>query len=260
MAEKLGPFLDIDRHLAKAALTGRDALKNRINLVGVELEGGWTKLQGELKPARDGSVFQHGFNPLDANITARLKHVGEIPLPPLSVREFPTTMKLYYPHYVDQSCGMHVHLSTTKAFAYQRLMINRPYSYPGTIIEYIKRWAVREKLELKHPIWSRLRGESEYCQHLFQADEQAKTANKDFDHHRPGHRYTVVHFCWGRYKTVECRLLPMMQDAEQGVRAVQEVINITNAFLAASKEREPRLRSSVVEEADDYIVERRSYA
>lgn len=257
-AEKFGPFLNIDKHLGFKP-DGTPKAKNRINLLGVELEGGWNKLVGDLKPLRDGSVFQHGFNPNHSDKTRLLKHIGEIPLPPLSLREFPQTMKLYYPSYVDGSCGMHVHLSTLKAFAYQRLMINKPFSYPATIVEYIKRWATAEKLPKDHPIWPRLGGLNEYCQHLFQADEQAKTANKDFDHHRNGHRYTVISYCWSRYKTVECRLLPMMEDPDQGVRAVQEIANITNAFLAASKEREPRLRTVVRESEDDYVEERRSY-
>lgn len=250
--EPLGPALDIDRYLERN-------IKNRINLVGVELEGGWNKLPGEYHIQRDGSV-RFGAAGDDLAKIALIKHVGEIPLPPLSTKEFPSVMKLYYPSYVNATCGMHVHLSTNKAFAYQRLMVNKPYSYPGTIVEYMTRWAKREAgLNKAHPIWARLAGKNEYCQHVFHADEQTKTSSKDFDHHRPGHRYTVISYCWGRYKTLECRLLPMMDTAEQGVRAVQEIVNITNAFLAASREREPRLKATVTDGDDIHVSERRSY-
>jgi hypothetical protein len=250
MSEKFGPPLNIDSYLGRS--------KNRINLVGVELEGGWNERPHGRIPDRDSSVQ---FNLVDDDLTkiALITQIGEIPLPPLSVKEFPATMKIYYPNYVNKTCGMHVHLSTLKAFSYQRLMVNKPYSYPATIVEYIKRWAVAEKLPTKHPIWERLAGKCEYCQHVFQAEEQAKAASKDFDHHRNGHRYTVVGYCWSRYKTLECRLLPMFTTYDQGVRAVQEVINITNAFLAASKDREPTRR--VVIQDDEYgdIQERRTY-
>jgi len=248
--EKLGPPLNIDSFLGKA--------KNRIYLVGVELEGGWAKIPGGMEPHRDGSI-KLGVEGDDPAKIATMTAVGEIPLPPLSVQAFPATMKLYYPSIVNASCGMHVHLSTSKAFSYQRLMINNPYSYPATIIEYVKRWATTEKLPKTHPIWPRLAGKNEFCQHVFQAEEQVKTANKDFDHHRPGHRYTVIGYCWSRLKTVECRLLPMMADADLGVRAVQEIINITNAFLTASKEREPRLRSHIKDDGDTETNERRSF-
>lgn len=247
--EKFGPPLNIDAFLGRA--------KNRINLVGVELEGFWFRVPHGRQPDRDTSVrFVDGDDP---NTTALVTCAGEIPLPPLSVSAFPATMKLYYPSYVNGTCGMHVHLSTNKAFSYQRLMINKPYSYPATVVEYVKRWAAREKLDAKHPLWGRLKGENEYCQHVFHADEQVKSANKDYDHHRNGHRYTVIGYCWSRYKTLECRLLPMMKDYEQGVRAVQEVINITNAFLAASKDREPKQRITIGEDAYGDVSERRSY-
>jgi hypothetical protein len=250
-AEPLGPFLDIDHVLGKA--------KNRINLVGVELEGGWKKLpKGNLVPVRDGSInFACRTDPVE--IVELLTHIGEIPLPPLGVKEFPPILKLYYPTYVNATCGMHVHLSTMKTFAYQRLMTNAPFSYPGTIVEYMKRWATAQKLDAKHPIWHRLAGRNEYCQHVFQAEEQVTKASKDFDHHRSGHRYTVVGFCWSRLKTLECRLLPMMDTAEKAVSAVQEIINITNAFLAASRERELKLRSKVIDSEDIEIEERHNY-
>jgi hypothetical protein len=249
--EQLGPPLNIDKYL--------DNAKDRINLIGVELEGGWFKLPGDMVPQRDGSIH-FGIKGDDPEKVAKIGYIGEIPLPPLPRKELPATLKLYYPSYVNQTCGMHVHLSTTKAFAYQRLMVNKPFSYPGTIVEYMMRWAVEENLPKKHPIWDRLAGKSEYCQHVYQAKEQAKTANKDFDHHRPGHRYTVIHFCWGRFKTLECRLLPMMDTADQAMRAVNRIVSITNAFLAASKEREPRLRTSVVADDNDAnIEERKSY-
>lgn len=257
--EKLGLPLNVDRELARVALEGKRKLKNRVHLVGVELEGGWIQLPGNVEPQRDASVFRHGFKPEDIEKTKLLQKVGEIPLEPLSPKTFPATFMLFYPDYVDQSCGMHVHLSLKRPFIYQRLMVNHPYSYPATIVRYIERWALTEQLPADHPIWSRLANQNEYCQHIFHADEQVRTSAKDFDHHREGHRYTVVSFCWSRYKTVECRLLPMMQTAAQGVRAVQEVINITNAFLAASVEKEPFHRSAVVESDDVEMAEHRVY-
>lgn len=257
--EKLGPPLNIDRELARVELDGKRRLKNRVYLVGVELEGGWIRLPGDMEPQRDASVFRSGFKAEDAARTQLIRKIGEIPLEPLSPKAFPATFMLFYPDYVDASCGMHVHLSMKRPFTYQRLMVNHPYSYPATIVRYIEQWAMKEGLPVEHPIWPRLAGKNEYCQHVFHADEQVRTSAKDFDHHREGHRYTVISFCWSRYKTVECRLLPMMQTAAQGVRAVQEVINITNAFLAATKDKEPIHQAAVLDSEDIEIAERRAY-
>jgi hypothetical protein len=248
-AEKFGAVLDIDRFLGKS--------KDRLLLVGVELEGGWPELpDGAVRPERDGSVS------LEATLIAakKVKYVGEIPLPPESTKEFSATMRKYYPAAVNRTCGMHVHMSTKTPFLYQKLMVNKPYSYPATVVEYIRRWAKAEGLPSAHPLWDRLSGKCEYCQHVFQAAEQVKTATKDFDHHRPGHRYTVVSYHWSRYQTVECRLLPMMETPDQGIRAVQQVIDITNAWLAANSDREPSRKIAVLDDGrDGVIVERQSW-
>lgn len=246
MAEKLGPYLNIDKYIGKA--------KDRINKVGVELEGGWKTAPNGRAPDRDGSVHLGPGD--DPQKVLQIAHIGEIPLPALGMKEWPAAMKLYYPFLVNHTCGMHVHLSTKGEFAYQRLMVNRPFSFPATVVEYISRWAVKEKLPPHHPIWPRLKGENEFCQHVFQAEEQVKTINKDFDHHRVGHRYSVIGYCWSRWKTLECRLLPMMDTPAQGIRAVQAVIDITNGFLAASKEKEQK-HITAVSDSDDYCPEER---
>lgn len=249
--EKFGPPMNIDRYLGRA--------KNKVAAVGVELEGGWKTLPaGNVRPIRDGSIV---FRPGEHVKVMELQHVGEIPLPPLTVEKLPDVLQLYYPYYVNKTCGMHVHMSFRTPFSYQRLMVNQPYSFPATIVEYIKRWAEREKLPNTHPIWERLEGKCEYCQHIFHAEEQAKSSNKDFDHHRHGHRYTVIGYCWGRYKTVECRLLPMMETKEQATRAVMEVVNITNAFLdSIAGYREQKKSAKIIESEDDAVVlERRGW-
>ena len=183
--------------------------------------------------------------------------LGEIASPPLDLTTFPTWMKAFYPQKVNGTCGMHVHLSFRTALTYQRLMTP---TYPSTIVAYIRQWAEGEKLAKKHPIWPRLRGECEYCQHVYQADEQSSTGGKDYDHHRVGHRYTVVNYCYNRHSTVECRLLPMFDTPEQAVKAVREIIDITNAYLLATGRREERIGGKAVVEKDEERETRRVYA
>lgn len=245
--EKLGPPLNIDKYLGKA--------KNRIHQVGIELEGGWKTLAGgTVRPEHDGSV-KFGAHPDKYSI----QYLGEVASPALPPKEYPEWMRLYYPTHVNETCGMHVHVSTITAFAYQRLMVNKPHSFPATMIEYIRRWAEAEKLPKGHTIWPRLENKNEFCQHTFQAEDQCKASSKDYDHHRPGHRYSVIAYRWGTTRTLECRLLPMMETADQGVRAVAEVIRITNAFLAATAAREPKKRIVVMDDDQGVVEERRSY-
>lgn len=281
--------LNIDSILGKT--------KNLITMIGVELEGLWTSVPHGTTVIRDGSVrglrapdgipvVEVGA-PGNANqdqinrhaerirragetanaarlraavelgalpTTTRPAQVGEIPSPVMPPSELGVWMRRYYPQVVNESCGLHVHMSFEKALLYQRLMVP---AYQATILDYVTRWAKQEKLPSSHPLWSRLRGESIYCQHKFWPDHQVTTRGKDHDQRREGHRYTVINFCYQTNGTVECRLLPMMDTAEQGIRAVQLILDITNAFLMRGKYQEPKLRAETVAQDDPIHITRR---
>lgn len=242
MGEKLGTPVTLK-------VGGR--VRNRVNMVGIELEGGWTKLPRGCRVIRDGSVL---FNRPGDTPISDLKGVGEVPSAPLMMDEWEKWLRLYYPQHVNETCGMHVHLSFKNALAYSRTMDS---SYPATILAYVTEWAKREKLDAAHPLWPRLEGKSEYCQHIYDADIQILKTSKEYDHHREGHRYTVVNYSWGRHNTVECRLLPMMATADVAVSAIQEVINITNSYLAATAKRSGRLEGAVEGDGEPDIEVRR---
>lgn len=210
--------------------------KNRINRIGIELEGGWHKLRPGTRLTHDGSVQLSVEQQLMC--AANGGGIGELPSPPLDMGSWVPWIKTFYPHEVNASCGMHVHLSFQTALTYQRLMSP---AYPATIIAYVTKWAKERKLDKEHPIWPRLNGQSQYCQHRFWADDQVNRS-KDHDRHRPGNRYTVVNYCYSAHSTLECRLLPMMSDVDGAIDAIQNVLNITNAFLVATKGREEKVR------------------
>lgn len=226
--------LDIDK--------ARQRARNRIYRVGLELEGGWNKLPAGTRLVHDGSV----------RFAIPINHVGEMPSPVLDVvKDSPTFWQTWlrtnYPHHVNETCGLHVHLSFKTAFAYNRLMTAQ---YPATVVEEFKKWAKAEALSGEHPIWSRLMDKSRFCQHTFDADRQVINRDKDHNQERNGHRYTVINYCYSRYSTIECRLLPMMGNIDQAIRAVQELLDVTNAFLLALPiGRE--VKQKVSHEADD---------
>lgn len=258
--QPLPPHVEIDKYLGKS--------KQRVHRIGIELEGGWTKLPEGVRLTHDGSVriqnpelttmqheaylelnrmyrngrlnptqlmeFQHLHNL--ANGSGGMS-VGELPSPPIEVEALSAWMKIHYPQKVNGTCGMHMHMSFKYPLHYQRLMVPE---YQSTILEYVKRWAKKENLDAKHPIWERLGGSSRYCQHKFYADLQARRkGDKGHDQNTPGHRYTVINYAYGRFQTVECRLLPMFEDVTQSIQALEEVLNITNGFLRSQVKKEP---------------------
>jgi hypothetical protein len=281
--DKVKP-INIDEFLA------RDRLRNRIYQVGVELEGGWTKLAPEVRLVHDGSVrvsafpaekeaelnrlggfvrsytataeqqerFQKLYTEQQAVLT-KLR-VGELPSPILSVKSsdpmfWKEWVRKFYPSHVNETCGLHVHMSFQRALTYQRCM---DPTYSKTILEYVSRWARKRDLPADHPIWPRLEGKCEYCQHTFHAEAQAKEAvkrNTAADHHRPGNRYSVVNYCWEQHHTFEVRLLPMFDSSERATDAIQEILNITNAYLLATRKKEDKIVSSVIIEPGEARTE-----
>ena len=203
--------------------------KNRVAKVGVELEGAWTKLPLGAKLEIDNSVYK-------GTRIAGYQY-GELPSGPMLPAAIPRFLKKYYPSAVDHTCGLHVHMSFDSLLRYAWLMSPR---YPKTMVKYLSEWAKKEGFPADHHIWDRLSGKSIYCQDKFWPDEQVNYLLKDHDQKRHGHRYTIVNYC-GRYKTVEIRVLPMMSIVAQAIRAVNMVIDITNACLVLLSEKERKL-------------------
>jgi len=228
--------LNLDRYLGK--------VKNRVSRVGIELEGGWVTIPNGRNIVGDGSVFRHLTSAQKFEmVERRIALKGELPSEIMLPGHMSAWIKKYYPAYVNESCGLHVHMSFTNLQMYAALMVQE---YPTTVVAYLTKWAQQEEFDPKHPIWSRLQGDNEYCQHKFWPHLQVKDNHKDYDHNRVGCRYTHIAYRHGTHKTIECRLLPMFDDAKQSVRAVRYVIDITNASLVVlRRKREEKIRESL---------------
>lgn len=221
--------LDIDEILA------RPVKKNFIYRVGVELEGGWTKVPEGVQLASDGSV--QGLNLSLEEVTAkkRLK-TGELQSEPMEIRKVAPWMEQSYPSHVNESCGLHVHVSFKSALFYMWLMTPQ---FPATVQEYLRRWGKEAGLKSSHRLFSRLRGENTYCRDEFHADGQASKTKKSYNHEGAS-RYTIINYPYGLHGTLECRVLPMFEDHVSGVKAVQAFIDITNACIQKTAQREEK--------------------
>lgn len=223
--------------LALQSYLGR--VKNRVETVGVELEGVWRRdISRPIE--RDGSLFG-GKNYIEDPKTGGQLRVGEIGLGPLHPAGVPAVMHQEYPILVNNTCGMHVHMGFRSLRHYQLLMVPE---FPATVIAYLREWAEREQLPISHPIWERLSGKSEYCTFDFWPDAQTRKKEKSY-RRDPGHRYTAIHYC-GRFNTIECRVLPMFKTPTLGARAVLALVDIVNACLfVLGREREPSMETAV---------------
>jgi hypothetical protein len=251
----------------------RVGIKNRIHRVGVELEGAWTKPPAGMRREhiiRDGSLEFPDLRVERVPLEQRLRNpafivenapaprmpdvlVGEIPSPVLEVGTYADWMLKHYPQHVNETCGLHAHVSFFFKLNYMRLMTPEFTPY---VVKGLLEWAEEEKLPKAHPIWPRLlRKDHRHCAHIYLGDNQVRQVGKDFNSRgKPHSRYTALNYCWsadpegmGKGRgTVECRLLPMMETAEQAVRGVGEFFSLTNKFLAKMRAREPRKEAKVI--------------
>lgn len=264
--------------MSKDLLNG---IRNRIALVGIELEGGWNRDPGT-SIIRDGSVEFHRSDarpprpmrsangtivlvdensgrivePMATPATAAAARyptaIGEVvsPRPPnaLTVHNYAVWMRKVYPQMVNETCGLHVHVSFAHRLNYSRLIT--PDLTPF-VVEQLAQWGRAECIPADHMLWARLNPDHpwtrQHCAHLFLGDNQVKVVKKEYNSRGTPHsRYTFINYCEAQHHTVEYRGLPMFgrpegvtgEDIEQAVRAVSTVLTATNKFLSKIRQRE----------------------
>jgi hypothetical protein len=250
----LGPPVELEPYFA----TRRP--HRRIQSIGIELEGGWLRTRNaSVRP--DTSVRFLQMGPPNVWCPRILKErdetgkrvyfkaeefqaptiTGEIVSTPLAPDRFEPWFRMHYPHYVNHTCGLHVHMGISTLYAYQRLTVPL---YPLCLVWYLHEWKRRlgkRITQRAHDNFSlRLIGGRPHCRLHHFPDWQAHKQTKDY--HLPveegppahPHRYTVVNYCHRRLGTLECRVLPMFEQIDVAVEAVQEVMRITAAFLRAT--------------------------
>lgn len=244
----------------------RRKVRNQVHRIGVELEGGWDSLPTGVRLVSDGSVrfnepsfvppegyrrvtdWQDNVSFMNAqgdvirppvtNYTPP-RHVGELPSSPMPPDALDAWMRTFYPHHVNESCGMHLHMSFQSALTYQRLM---DVNFPATVLAYMGKWGLTRGLPSTHALFARINGSNSYCRNEFHADAQSRATRKG------GDRYTVINYCYGLHQTLECRLLPMMDDVEMAIAALRELILITNTYLLAARKREEKIKATYAAE------------
>jgi hypothetical protein len=229
-----------------------------IALVGIELEGLWTsKCQDRIRDSgarlnwqNDGSVEleredttgetypegylkQYGLKSLNGGVITRLPtyggwaHRGEaVSLPLTATPEIISKwLESAYPAAVNQTCGLHMHVSFTTLGFYYRTVSQ---AYFDAVYGHFEAWGKERGVKNKS-FWKRLNGENSFCRKLFVPDKQVWHTGKGND------RYCGVNYCYSRYKTIEIRLLPMFKSCELAISAVNDFIAFTNKFLVSSR-------------------------
>lgn len=213
----------------------------KINRVGIELEGAWHR-DNTPKLKDDGSVKELSCD-CEPRLSIKLGEKSSRPLLPVS-KSIQTFVETNYPHHVNYSCGMHVHVSLLRDSDYARLAEVAFHEYFKT---ELKAWGTRADIK-NEEFWKRLNGENDFCKDSFRAPGQMWLTSKN-------NRYTQLNYCYsverrkcvtdgcpGRYqsycrihspgKTLEIRVLPMFKQRSVAIRAIETVLIIISNYLA----------------------------
>lgn len=221
-------------------------MSSSINLIGIELEGGWDSAPGGAKG--DGSVGGDCYCKGKAGSSCCLYHnkgrdcedcegcdngesceysnmyTGELASNARSPKQNIKWLKNHYPDYVDGSCGMHFHVSFNEYWKYQYLASDRKFrKYFGLKLRQLynhilKRFGEKEAKKLAYRAFE----DHYYCRMNWVGVEQLLGKTSE--------RYVAVNFCaYANHGTVEFRILPMFDSPRVSAFAI--------LFLIAAIER-----------------------
>ena len=249
-----------------------DGVVNRVALVGLELEGGWDAPVDGHKIIHDGSVkFEDPYTDIITDPVSGRKtlvaradpkpfprhNVGEIVSGKLPVEEVEGWLRKCYPQHVNETCGLHVHMSFHHKLNYSRLIVPE---FTNHVVNELRHFGKREGVPEGSMFWNRLNPEHpwtrHHCMHRFLGDKQVLMKKKDYNSRGTDYsRYTFINYPYGQnLPTVECRGLPMFgaagrltatEDVELAIKAVMAVITATNRFLSKVRLREKKINVSV---------------
>ncbi len=186
----------------------------RINAIGIELEQGWKK-------QRDDLTEDIGIRLGDFKNSACC---GELVSKPIdSLDKAITWLRENYGDETQEMCSMHLHLSFKDLDTYVALM--NP-AFKDYFLAHMKHFGETYPINNEH-FWSRLEDKNKFCKNRIDHNQIFETKKV----HNDNGRYTVLNFCFGRFKTIESRLLPTFISVDTAVAALEATVEAFESYL-----------------------------
>jgi hypothetical protein len=219
----------------------------RIDRIGVELEGAWNYDPDYYSHANASGERANMGEDCSVRCEGEVISGGELRSAPSTWEGIRSLMSTCYPDVVDSSCGMHVHISLKSKLDYCRLMARPFYDF---FLREITYWA-SNNVRAGSRFWNRLEGTSYAQADIFEPEMGVYGGEAD--------RYAFLNFnAYGRFGTLEIRLLPMFNDSRVAIKAVRETLEIVERYLR-SQPRETAKRRTLHVPAPGRQTERAVY-
>ena len=136
--------------------------------------------------------------------------------------------------WTDDTCGIHVHVSTNNALAFQKLCDLEFYTkFRKDVWRFMHNGLFSE--ETLEQFRDRFNGESQYCKSGFNPDKSINGGMREFQtcYTSTNGRYNDMNFdSYHKFGTVECRLFPSSSSHDEVINMVEWFVNFTNHYLA----------------------------
>lgn len=195
-----------------------------IDMIGVEIEGGWDA-PPKVDLQQDESItLRNGTCPF----------IGEVQSEPGNFETVSKFIDENCPDYVDPSCGFHIHVSLKSTNFYLALTDKAFHDF---FKKKAKEWATDQGLKPTHRFFKRLVGENKHCRDIFRPEEQIACRTKNDARAHIGSipedqiRRTQLNYCYGIHRTIENRLFPCDTNPALLKSGVKMYIDTIEEFL-----------------------------
>lgn len=201
---------------------------SRINLVGLEVEGGW---DGEVckRPFTSKIIPDHSIdgrtyasdNPLTCT------HVGEVvslPLLPES-GNIEQWITIHWPQHTNNTCGFHIHTSYASMKDYAALTTKH---FLTKLIEAIIEKGKALNLPPTHYLFKRMGGNNPFSQFNFDASNQIRMKAKAVGDRL---RYGMINCSWNIHGTIEFRGYPTFETPQLALAFTKLYLDFIEDYL-----------------------------
>jgi len=181
----------------------------KINLVGLEVEGGWDGSPCKRPFATTKIIPDHSIDgrTLISDNPLTCTHIGEIvslPMPALRAATDPW-IDTHWPQHANNTCGFHIHTSYASMKDYAALTTKH---FLTKLVEVIIEKGKTLNLPTTHYLFKRMVGNNPFTMYNFDASNQLRIKQKSVGDRL---RYGMINCSWGLHGTIEFRGYPTFE-------------------------------------------------
>jgi hypothetical protein len=204
---------------------------------GYEIEGGF---EYEFSERDEDGDYENQYFRHDGSVGIGNSDLedGEIASPKFRIdrrKQFRSFVSENMPTETNNTCGIHCHASFNNALAYQKCCDVEFYTaFRKSVWRFMHNGLFSEKTVREFE--ARFNGNhSTYCRDGFNPDHAINAGYRNFEtkvSNIGSGRYNCINFeAYNKYKTIECRMFPSSEDAQEVIAMVEFWIEFCNNYL-----------------------------